>query len=75
MVLIDWLVAALAVYVAIGVGFAVAFVTFGVQRIDAAARGSGWAFRLLISPGSAALWPLMLSRWVRGMKPHEAASG
>jgi len=59
------IVTALGAYAAIGVVFAVLFVTRGVGRVDPAARGSSWAFRLLVLPGVAALWPLMLLKWVR----------
>lgn len=61
-----WFVEALSFYAALGVVFAVTFVTRGVQRIDPIARGSGIVFRLLILPGSAAFWPLLLNRWIRG---------
>jgi len=53
-------------YFAIGALVAIAFVTFGVGRVDEAARGSSIAFRALIVPGCAALWPLVLLRWTRG---------
>ena len=53
-------------YFAIGFVFAVAFVITGVKRLDPNASGSGIAFRLLIFPGSAAFWPLLLRRWIRG---------
>jgi hypothetical protein len=56
----------LGLYAAVGVLFALAFVIFGAPRIDASAQGSGLAFRLLIFPGSAALWPLLFYRWRRG---------
>jgi len=54
-----------AAYVAAGLPFAVAFVTVGVGRIDHAARGASLAFRLIIFPGTIALWPLLLAKWVR----------
>jgi hypothetical protein len=57
-----WLAGA---YVAAGLVFAAAFVTWGVQRMDPAAKGAPLGFRLLILPGSAALWPLLLRRWMR----------
>jgi hypothetical protein len=56
----------LYLYFGIGLLFAVAFVTTGVKRLDPNASGSGVAFRLLILPGSAAFWPLLLRRWIRG---------
>jgi hypothetical protein len=52
------------IYLACGLLFAVAFVTAGVGRVDAAARGTSLGFRLLILPGTGALWPLLLLRWV-----------
>ena len=60
------LVAAVGVYGLLGVVFALAFVTAGVGRVDASARGTGIGFRLLIAPGAAAFWPLLLTRWLRG---------
>jgi hypothetical protein len=37
-----------------------------VDRIDPMARGAGWGFRLLITPGAALFWPLLLVRWAAG---------
>jgi len=59
----------MGVYLAAGLGFGLCFVARGVQAVDPAARGAPWSFRLLILPGSAALWPLLLKRWVRGLAP------
>lgn len=61
-----WLTLALGVYALLGALFALAFVVVGVQRIDPGAKGSGVRFRFLIFPGSVALWPLLLKRWVSG---------
>ncbi|MFM9994821.1 MAG: hypothetical protein ACKVU4_03355 [Phycisphaerales bacterium] len=58
------LVGLLIVYTALGLGFAILFVVIGLPRVDHAAAGASWSFRLLILPGVAALWPLMLRRWV-----------
>jgi hypothetical protein len=54
-----------AAYALAGAVFALAFVTVGVVRLDAAARGASWAFRALILPGSAALWPVLAVKWAR----------
>ena len=54
-----------AVYAAVGVLFALAFVTVGVERIDHAVHGAPLGFRVLILPASVALWPLMLTKWIR----------
>jgi hypothetical protein len=47
-----------------GLLFAVAFVTLGVGHVDPAARRAPPGFRLLIFPGSLALWPLLLRKWM-----------
>jgi hypothetical protein len=60
------LVDAMAAYAIIGLAFAIAFVVAGVQRVDRQARGSGVGFRLIILPGSAMLWPVLLARWAGG---------
>jgi hypothetical protein len=56
-------------YLALGLVFAIAFASFGVGRIDPAAHGATLGFRLLIVPGSALLWPLLLRRWLRRQQP------
>ena len=53
-----------AAYAAAGLIFAVWFVMAGIGRIDAAARDAGPGFRLIVLPGVAALWPLLLKRWI-----------
>jgi uncharacterized membrane protein YeiB len=58
---------ALSLYLALGVVFAVVFVSVGVKRIDSQAVGTGVGFRILIFPGSVAFWPLLLRRWARGI--------
>ena len=59
------LVNALTAYGLIGAVFAVAFVTMGIQRVDSVAEHAPLGFRLIVLPGVAALWPLMLVRWFR----------
>ncbi len=55
-----WLVGA---YVAIGIAMALAFVTIGLGRVMPHTRVTTGA-RILFAPGAAALWPLILSRWL-----------
>jgi hypothetical protein len=62
----EWLVAILMAYAAAGALFAAVFVAVGVQRVDPAAEHAPWGFRLIILPGAAALWPLLLARWLSG---------
>jgi hypothetical protein len=52
-------------YAAIGLVFAIAFVAFGISRVDPIAHGSGLVFRMAVLPGVAALWPIMLRQWTR----------
>jgi hypothetical protein len=59
----------LAVYLAIGLAFAFAFIARGVAAIDPDARGMPWSARLLIVPGAAILWPLMLWKWFTQKSP------
>ena len=54
----------LAIYVAIGSILAGPFLIFGIGRVDHAAKGTPWTFRVLVLPGVIALWPLMLRRWL-----------
>ena len=58
----------LGTYLACGLLFAVPFILFGVQKIDPQAARGSWGFRLLIFPGAAAFWPLLLGRWFRGVR-------
>ena len=55
----------LTAYAALGVVFAIPFVTMGVGRVDPVAKDSRAGFRLIILPGVAALWPLLLARWIQ----------
>ena len=59
----------LGLYLAIGLVFAVPFAFIGAGKIDSHAAHGSWGFRLLIIPGSMALWPLLLRRWLSGV--HE----
>ncbi len=55
----------LSAYLGVGAVFAAAFVAVGIGRVDPAARGAPWRVRLLLAPGSAALWPALAARWAR----------
>jgi hypothetical protein len=52
-------------YVLCGLSVGVPFVLCGVDRVDEAARGASLGFRLLILPGTIALWPLMATKWIK----------
>ena len=46
----------------IGAAVAAVFLLWGIDRIDAGARGA-YVFRPLLVPGILLLWPLVLWRW------------
>ncbi|MYA09030.1 MAG: hypothetical protein F4060_14060 [Holophagales bacterium] len=61
------------VYIACGLAFAPFFAWRGVGHIDPAARSTGLGFRLIILPGVAVLWPVLLRRWLAGRQaPSES---
>jgi hypothetical protein len=64
--IVAFLLNALALYAAIGVATALAFVSFGVTRVQPASVSLG--ARVLILPGAAALWPYVLLRWLRAKR-------
>jgi len=55
----------LALYVGIGVVIAVAFVTVGLSWVLPPAMPASVGARILFIPGATALWPYVLSRWLR----------
>ena len=52
--------AGVGIYLALGLLFAVYFVSGPIHAVDDHAPGSGIGFRLMIIPGVAALWPVVL---------------
>lgn len=60
------LVIAVEWYLRIGAGVAVVFAIV-VGRVVPSARGGSLLFRLLILPGAALLWPLVVARTVRAL--------
>jgi hypothetical protein len=67
------IVQGVTIYLVIGGVVGVAFLFLGIDRIDPAARGS-YAFRPLLLPGLAMLWPFVACRWfllVRGSGARE----
>ena len=69
--LATWLVNVFAIYAAVGLVFAIAFVWKGVGKIDPAAVEGTTGFRLLIIPGTIALWPILARRWLQNQGPPE----
>lgn len=58
----------IAVYLSIGLLFAVPFVSRGVNSIDEGAVNAGWGFRLIIIPGTVLFWPALLNKWMKARK-------
>lgn len=52
-------------YAVVGLAVGLGFLVFGLSRRDPASVGA-YAFRPLLLPGLALLWPYVLWRWVRG---------
>lgn len=64
----DWadiFVDALVVYALAGAVFAAAFVARGIHRVDPVADHAPVGFRLIVFPGVAAFWPVLLVRWAK----------
>jgi len=59
---------AVGLYVAAGLVTGVAFVTFGVTTVQSAPVTVG--ARILLLPAATALWPLVLSRWIKARHPR-----
>lgn len=67
----QWIVILAGAYLAAGVVFAVAFALRGAAHIDPNAVDGSSGFRLVIMPGSALLWPVLVVRWVRRSGPPQ----
>lgn len=61
------IVIAVALYLAAGLVAGIAFVTVGVTAVQSAPVSL--ATRILLLPGATALWPLVLSRWLKSRHP------
>jgi hypothetical protein len=66
-------IVAMVAYSALGFVFALSFAACGAAAIDEAARGAPLGFRLLIIPGSAALWPFLAIRWFQAKRRRSQA--
>ncbi len=55
-------------YLIAGILFAILSLSKGIKKVDAAAHGSGWGFRLVILPGIIVLWPVLLIKWIKAKK-------
>ena len=62
------LIYALAFYAAAGIVAAVAFVLFGVTRVQPLPVSAG--ARIMLLPGAFALWPCVMARWLASRGPR-----
>lgn len=59
-----WLPAVVVMWCTVGVLVAVPFLAFAAGRVVEGTAGSSLAFRLLMVPATALLWPVVLHRWI-----------
>jgi len=59
---------ALALYAATGFAVAIAFLAFGVTRVLPEPAPVTLGARIMLFPGTAALWPCVLIRWLRSSR-------
>jgi hypothetical protein len=75
MILVKIILMLALVYGLLGLLFAIFFLARGMEKIDTSAHGSGLGFRLIILPGTIALWPVLLSKWMKEKKTdHDQAT-
>ena len=55
-------------YSVCGLAVGVPFVLRGADHVDAATRGASIGFRLLILPGTVALWPIIATKWLKASR-------
>ena len=71
---VEILLALLGIYLLVGLIFAIPFVLCGAKVIDPAAVEGSKGFKLLIIPGVALFWPLLLKRWIKKEQAPEESS-
>ena len=59
-----WIQAIVVAWLVTGTLVAVPFLTVAVGRVVEGAAGSSLMFRLMMLPGAALLWPVLLHRWI-----------
>lgn len=66
----------IAAYLLMGTLFALAFVARGAGAIDPVATSAPLRVRLLFAPAAAALWLVLILKWLRaGRKASNASAG
>jgi len=62
---IELFLVSLAIYLSIGIMFSFGFVARGARRIDPVISSASIGVKLLIFPGGALIWPVLLLKWIR----------
>ena len=73
----ELIVLLLGAWFGVGAIIALLFLVFGVDKVDASAKGASFFFRPTILLGCIMLWPYVIIRWLSGVKindQHEDAS-
>ena len=65
MEIVVFLVYCFYTYLAAGLLFGFWFVFKGVQKMDKGMKGAKWTLRLILLPGTMALWPLLLQKFLK----------
>lgn len=65
MIILKLILAAAALYLILGLLFALLFIIKGVEKVDEGAHGGSLGFRIIIIPGIMVFWPLLLKKWIK----------
>jgi hypothetical protein len=66
----EWFWTGVAAYLGVGAIVTAAAWAGGIARIDRIAATAPWRVKAILSPGMAALWPILLLR-MTGVRPRE----
>ena len=66
--MIGYLLMILLMYLLAGIIFWVMFIWKGMVNIDPNTSGSSLWFKLIILPATAALWPVLLVKWLKSQR-------
>ena len=67
-VVVSYIFAAIGIYLLLGFLYYLAFIFKWAAQLDENTKGSGIGFRLLILPGTLALWPVLYWKWKKRNK-------
>lgn len=67
-IILSYVFASIGVYLLLGFLFYLVFVFKWAGQLDENIKGSGIGFKLLILPGTLALWPVLFLKWKKRNK-------